>query len=200
MATKIGKGRPDFEWWERAKDAWVDNDFQRALRCIERYRQTDPDSKLSKILYAQILIEVKRYDDAKALLDTMMPVDTPAARSSVFQAYARLYDHQGEIREAEKWYRKALRLDKTTSATILLGDCLARQERFKEAEKLHRKACAMEGDQDEAYYNLGLVLDLQDKTEEAIEAYEQALKHNREYADARAALNQAKAELKRKKR
>jgi tetratricopeptide (TPR) repeat protein len=100
---------------------------------------------------------------------------------------------QGLRDSAEVHLREALRLRPNyPDARNDLGILLAMENRLPEAETQFREALRGEPFHVSATYNLGLVLAGQGRTDEAIAQYEEALRLKPGYADARAALEQAR--------
>ncbi len=87
-----------------------------------------------------------------------------------------------EFQESEVSFRKALELGKDEfTADFNIGDALFRQEKFEEAGKRFEKLSNEESDKFTkagVYHNLGNSLLLNQKLEESIEAYKNALRNN----------------------
>ena len=108
-----------------------------------------------------------------------------------------MYRYSGNYPEAENWYRKAIeKAPHLTTGYIFLGAVQARQGKLQEAEATHREAtkCA-EGNIDEAYHNLGLVLRGQGRLNDAAINFRKAIELTPDYADAVEALRDVESAL-----
>lgn len=95
---------------------------------------------------------------------------------------------QGRFKEAERHFRAVLaRNPEFWEAYLNLGMVHERQGRLSDAEAVYRKA-AEGGHRAEAFFNLGCVLEQRRRAAEAIEALENALAENPDYAEAKTAL------------
>jgi Tfp pilus assembly protein PilF len=194
--TRLERCEPVFHWWLRARDFEDEGKMAQALVCIERFRQVDPDSKLSNLMYGQILTGLRRFAEAEAALDRVLPLAKPGARGTAYHAWGELYTTQGKHAEAEIWYRRLAEVVPTqTAGWILLGSCLAQQGKLRAAEEIHRHASQLEGDPDEALLNLGLVLRAQGRLEEAATALRRALEFDPLYEAAQGVLEDVLAAL-----
>ncbi|MDR1171122.1 MAG: tetratricopeptide repeat protein [Bacteroidales bacterium] len=108
--------------------------------------------------------------------------------------------HAGKPEDAEKSYRRALDVDeKSDRATFNRGDALYRQKKYEEAGKEFEKAASKmtdKTDRAQAYHNLGNSYLQQQKLQESIEAYKQALRNNPKDDDTRYNLSYAMSLLK----
>jgi tetratricopeptide (TPR) repeat protein len=100
-------------------------------------------------------------------------------------------------------YNEALKMDPAnTTAKFNIANTLVRQEKNSEAIKLFEEIAKNANETDlkgKAYYNKGVVLSGQQKLEESIEAYKNALLQNPNDTQARENLQKALLELKQKK-
>ncbi|MDR1155953.1 MAG: tetratricopeptide repeat protein [Bacteroidales bacterium] len=90
--------------------------------------------------------------------------------------------HAEKAEDAEKSYRRALDVNgKSDRATFNLGDALYRQKKYEEAGREFEKAVSEmtdKTDRAQAYHNLGNSYLQQQKLQESIDAYRQALRNN----------------------
>ena len=149
-----------------------------------------PDSYMGWVVLANGLAAVARYREAKAALKRADRVVGVGRRWYLALKWGELYREMSNLREAEKWYRKALALRPSTTTHIYLGGVLARQGRFAEALRHHRRAIALAKDPaqdapDEAHYNIGLILRAQGRYRESALHLRKAIKIDPKYALAK---------------
>jgi tetratricopeptide (TPR) repeat protein len=93
----------------------------------------------------------------------------------------KLYNNK-KYRESEVSYQKALKKDpKSFKAAFNLGDALYKQEKYEEAAKQFTDVTAKSGDKANSsmvYHNLGNSYLLQNKLDESINSYKNALRNN----------------------
>ena len=91
----------------------------------------------------------------------------------------------GDVEQAIRHYRQALRLDPRNASTHnSLGTCFLRQGKSDEAIHHFREALRIRPDHAQAHNNLGLALARQDKLDEAIIHFQEALRIRPDYAQA----------------
>ena len=109
---------------------------------------------------------------------------------------------QKQYEEAEREYRKALEKDSSnTTAQFNLGNSIYRAGKPAEASIVFNDIAAKEKDsvmRANAFYNTGVMLTKQQKLEESIEAYKNALRNNSTDKEARENLQKALIELKKR--
>jgi tetratricopeptide (TPR) repeat protein len=187
-------------WWDNAISAWIEAKPAEALVSIERFRELKPSNVPSLLVHAEILTELGRYAESGALLKQFGRIcRKKKVKLTRYEcvAWGNLFKSQGDLLEAEKWWRKLIVIEpKSTEGFIRLGACLANQGRLRESEEVHKKATILRGDQDEAFFNLGLILRAQGRFEEAADAFQAALELDTEYESARSALMDIRKALK----
>lgn len=112
--------------------------------------------------------------------------------------WAEYYYAIGDVKRAERWYRKAV--GAAPAALVFLGAVLARQGRLAQAKRCHRQATlAREDDRlarDEAYFNLGLIFRAERRYREALANIDRAITLDPKYTAALEAQNDVAAALK----
>ncbi|HEY0719985.1 MAG TPA: tetratricopeptide repeat protein [Gammaproteobacteria bacterium] len=107
--------------------------------------------------------------------------------------YPEAYLNQGLVlvalkryEEAEKSYRKAIKLDnKYPEAWYNLGLLQMKQQQIEQAGQSLQKALAYKADYEQAWFNLGVLAGREDKDDVAIDAYRHALAIRPNYPQAR---------------
>jgi tetratricopeptide (TPR) repeat protein len=107
----------------------------------------------------------------------------------------RLFRESGDHSRAAEWFRRAIEAAPDDCiGHIGLGGLLARQGRLVEAEEVHRAGTrCTKGCVDEAFLNLGLLLRAQGRFTEAAGCFEEALRRDPNYRDAKRALRDVRA-------
>ncbi len=109
---------------------------------------------------------------------------------------------QKQYEEAEQEYRKALQSDSTnTVAQFNLGNSIYRSGKLSEASVVFNEVASKEKNNEmrsNSFYNEGVMLTKQQKLEESIEAYKNALRNNPSDKEARENLQKALLELKKR--
>ena len=130
--------------------------------------------------FARMLIEDGQYKQALEVLSNMPAGDQspqePDAVALELTGYCR--DGLGEIEEAERLARRALKIDRRAGALNLLGLILFRKGEKENAVSFFEEAIKADGGYAEAYGNLGAVRWAEGKKEEALSLFERAFAIN----------------------
>jgi len=145
--------------------------------------------------YANVLVTLDRYGEAKEVLTEAMQHTRQDKRYSLFQQMGKMCKEMGDFGSSFQWFVKAIDLKPDDAdGYIGAGAILARQGRLEEAEQYHRKATVCsEGCIDEAFLNLGFVLRAQERFAEAQKCFEKALELDAGYDEAKIGLNDIRA-------
>ena len=175
---------------QRIHEANQNSQVATCVRLAENWLKHHPDDVLVMLDYAEVLKDMARYDESLELYHKIVELQ-PTFSKWVYGLIGHLYRYKGDFPEAEYWYERArLEYPDDASAFIFLGAIQARQGKLDEAEATHRRATlCSEGQIDEAYHNLGLVLRGQGRLEEAAECFRKAIDIDPEYEDSIEALD-----------
>lgn len=149
-----------------------------------------PDSSIGWFRLGGALADAARYPEALRALRRGLRLASAADRDLVHWRIAAAHDQRGNLRLAERHYRRAIAANpREASWRIMLGGLLARMGRLREAAAMHRRAtrCPL-GARDEAWLNLGLVLRAQERFVEARQCFRRALRLDPRYREADVAL------------
>jgi Flp pilus assembly protein TadD len=146
--------------WEQALDAAYSPNLAQAAALIDKYRSKHPDDRFIRLLHARNLSGRRLFAEAEREFRAIERQSSEDRWRCVWLTdWAEFCSQRGDNSGCEVAYREHASLaPNDTSSWILLGACLARQGKLKEAEAIHRHATQLRGDPDEAYLNLGYVL------------------------------------------
>jgi len=170
--------------------AWASGKVATTMEIAKGYVKSYPKSAYGWFVFGDVLLEIARYDEAKIALEKAIKRCKPNNLALPYESMGHLYKAKGNNRTAEKWYRKALEIRPNNPyILVFIGAALAKQGKFTQAKKFHRKAIKVAGPEaDEAYYNLGLILRAEEKYNDARKAFEEAIKLDPNYKEVKKAL------------
>jgi tetratricopeptide (TPR) repeat protein len=184
------------------KEAWQAGKVAPVIELARLFVKNYPKSAFGWFVYGNVLLDIAHYDDAKKALAKSIKYCSLNNIDRPYVSMGHLYRAKGNNRKAEKWYRKALEIrPKDQCNLVFIGAILARQGKFSEAKKFHRKAVKVDNSEaDEAYYNLGLILRAEEKYTKARKAFKKAIKLDPKYREAKNALKDVNEVLKMKRK
>jgi len=181
--------------WATLMRAWNSGHVACRLEIASDYTSKYPNKFWGWIALADVLVKMAHYKAAHRALSRTERLATQdnRIRQHICINWGHLYNESCDLNRAVKWYRRALECKVSTSALIFLGAVLAKQGKFSEAKRCHRRAIHVATDlakdsPDEAYFNLGLILRAERRYAKALECFEQAIKidpKQKEYGIAR---------------
>ncbi|WP_028580491.1 tetratricopeptide repeat protein [Desulfogranum japonicum] len=176
--------------WDQIMNEWDSDNISCHRLYAKLYTAKYPNDVFGWIALADALSKIAKYDEARDALEKANLLSSKDHLHIVYHQIGHLYKEKGDHPLAERWYRKAVEAKETTRNLIFLGACLAKQGKFTEAKKYHRKAIEVASDiPEEAYYNLGLIFNAEERFADAYKCFNKALDLDPEYTvakDARA--------------
>jgi tetratricopeptide (TPR) repeat protein len=159
------------------------------IELLKAFLQDFPDNAAAWRILGRTLSDVSRFDEALGALNRSLELAESRRRIFVYCDLGELCRDRGDDASAEQWFHKAIDHDPSDAqGYIYLGCMLARLGRLSEAEETHRRATlCQKGCIDEAWHNLGLVRRAQGRYEESAACFDEALKIDAQYKDARLA-------------
>lgn len=156
------------------------------LEATLEYQATFPESGWGWLVAVPTLIDLGCYKDAKKALKRARRFSPAAAKPTLWYWRSVLHKEKGELKRAERWIRRAIEGEpENGSFLVTLGDLLARQGKRGAARKAHLAAIATgDGNLDEAYFNLALLLRAERDYPEALLQVSRALEIDPDYAEA----------------
>jgi predicted O-linked N-acetylglucosamine transferase (SPINDLY family) len=105
--------------------------------------------------------------------------------SGIYHNLGVLYHDNGQLDNAEKYYRKALNLDpKSASTYFSLGNLLKINNKYKEAEESYLKSLLLNPNNAQVYFNLALIYSELNELYKAEEYYIKAINLNGNFTSA----------------
>ena len=167
--------------WERnyalGRFYYTEGDYQKALKSLQYATLTKNKKDLSKAWALISRTYLKLGDEKKAKEYAVKANDSSNKDANV--TLARLEYAQQNYKQAQEYFKKAVKKDKLDSSIIKVGQIYNLLGEGKKAEKVFKKILKNGKDEWEAYYNLAL-MDSTNKEEYLLKA----LKYNPEYKDA----------------
>jgi len=183
-----------------------DGKVKLALKFFKTALEADPSNAQFWYSHVVALIKLKRFIDAKILLDQAKSKGIkgadfdrleqrlnegnkePAIKPNHAEAYYNMgisLKEQRKLDEAIVAYNKAISIKPDyADAYNNMGIALKEQRKLDEAIVAYNKVISIKPDYADAYYNMGIALKEQRKLDEAIEAYNKAISIKPDYADA----------------
>jgi tetratricopeptide (TPR) repeat protein len=176
--------------WKKVFSSWKREEPACTLSLARAFLAEWPNHSPAWIVLGDNLTSLSRYADARQALLKAIRFCPPERLAYAYANMGHLYQEKGSYRIAERWYRKALSVDpKYSPNLVFLGACLAKQGRYAEAKRYHRRAIKSPSHPpDEAYFNLGLILRAEEKHDDALECFKEALKIDPKYTVAKQAM------------
>ena len=168
--------------WRQLMDTMGSVNVACHLYLAQQYTQRYENDMCGWIVLADVLAKVARFDEAREALRKAEQICPDDKRDFLYHQLGHLYREKGNFRLAEKWYRRAIDLKPSTNHLVFLGACLAKQGRFSEAKRCHRRAIKVASENpDEAWFNLGLILRAEGKEQAALKCFNKAIEFDPEY-------------------
>ncbi len=186
------KGKPHLgtkaktKLWETLWGAWKDGNGTSAIEIATQYTTNYPDDAWGWIVLADIFVHLTHYQAAHHALSRAERLAPAILQQKMCVQWGHRYK-DCDLQKAEHWYRRALEFKATTPGLIFVGAVLAKQGRYPEAKRCHRRAVRLDTDelQYEACFNLGLILRAERRYSKALECFERAIQLHPNYQIAR---------------
>lgn len=164
-----------------------EEEYAQALVCCQLYIKKEPENKRAKLFEAVLLSELGNNAKAFEILEKVKPNEDDNEKYSVmyYRELASVYKEVGAYDKAIFYFDKCIALSPNhTSGYILKGGCLAVAGRFEAAKAEHLKAITLDGNPEEAFYNLALINRAEGKLELALDYCKKAIEIDHDYEDA----------------
>ncbi len=169
--------------WEILLGMWSKGKILSSIELAKKYLKEYPKDAFSWYVLGDSLTQIAQYKKAKNAIQKAKKYCSSDKLDMVYSLMGRLYQENGRFRIAERWFRQAIKTNpKRTNNLIYLGAILAKQGRFSEAKKFHRRAAKLSTDTwDEAYFNLGLIHRAENNFNDAIKCFNKVLEIDPKY-------------------
>ncbi len=191
--------KPEAELWDRLMKAWNGEEIALHRALAVEYTTKYPENVWGWVALADVLSAIALYGEARRALKKAQQLAPPEARGDILLQWGHHYRTKQNLNAAATWYRKAVAERPDTNSLVFLGTILAKQGEFAEAKRCHRRAIKLStSTPDEAFYNLGLILRAEEKYAAALDAFDEAIIIDPQYAVAKRARDDIRQFLKRK--
>jgi serine/threonine protein kinase len=184
---------------ERAVEALEKEKFATAAMLFEEVIVSEPDSKPEvAVLYARALVggaaSILETNEKRAEVLLRKAIDIDPKNAQPHYYLGKLYTSIKDVPKAIRAYNKAIILDPYFPDSFFnLGFLYFSRKDYGKAEEMFQRTVELTPPYlDEAYYNLAVVQNLQDKTEKSIRNLEKALEVNPGNKRAKKFLNSIK--------
>lgn len=186
---------------EQIFEAEDNGNYACVLQLCKPYLEEYPRDKVVWIVYGEILSKFSLYDEAEFAFDKAIKSKSNAVRFSAWIGRGFMNQRRGNLTQAEKCFQKAAEIHPDeVDAYVFWGVCAFQRGDLKTAEEILRRAIASNGNtRDEAYFNLGSVLMVQERYFEAVACYKEAINIDPNYEIAKARLKDIKLAMKNQK-
>jgi len=169
------------------KEAENDHRATHVVELLQPYLQLRPNHGQAWFLYGECLRIVGRSQEAMDALLKALEFAPEKIKSNIFGRIGFLCRQHISPLEAEKWFKQATEKPQKPIgwAWILRGANLTIMGEYEKALDCYQEALNLEDiDRDEVFLNMGLVLRAMKRYNEAILAFQEALKLNPTYQEA----------------
>jgi len=160
---------------EDVGDLWV------AHNTLKKAIELDPADSQTWIWYADVCNQLEQFAEAIHAFEHVLKLEPTFA--GAYSGLATALVETGRLHEAERALSESIRLRPTSSRLVLLADVQTRLGQNAKAETSLRQALRLDPNDDEALFNLALLIRDQD-VEESIQLFLRALEVDPHYAAA----------------
>jgi tetratricopeptide (TPR) repeat protein len=174
---------------QRVRELEDAHQWASALVAVRAILELDPRDANALLLMGGILANLARYAEAETALQEAHALFDDDSDYVVHREFGNLYKAWGRYELALAAYQKVAVLRPThASGHIYSGSILARLGRFDEAAACHQRGTQCSGGcVEEAHYNLGLIFRAQERFDDALACFDQALAIDPTYEEAQVA-------------
>lgn len=159
-----------YEYWE---SGYVSAAYEMTLL----YLDLNPNSVSVKIIQADILTSLNRYDEAKIILDSLHSSVKSEQLFQVFLQFGHFFKKNNNLEKSNSWYKQALLINQDNALSLVyIAENYLSQGDFVSAKKYFNKVIDLDnGLVDETLYNLGVIEKSLRKYSDALILFNRAL-------------------------
>jgi tetratricopeptide (TPR) repeat protein len=181
---------------QRGIDAYMNKNYERAVtefkRSVGLGRNSSYGADAAQYL-AMSYIQVGDIENAIKAYQTGYQIDP--YRDDIHVKLGNLYFSQNKYEDARAEYAEAVRLNPSTVNRYSLGQALTELQRFEDAETQYSEIQRLAPEQAGGYLGMGLVYSRENKHEDAIGQFKEAIRRDGTLYDAYAQMGYSYADL-----
>ncbi len=177
-------------------DRYMDKDFEGAAKEFKRAIGLAPDSPYSvDAAYYMAQAHLNLNEPEKAIKAYQESIRLDPYRDDSHNKLGNLYFAENRPEEATKEYEAAVELNPDATNFFTLGQAYLNTDRLSEAETIFNKVDRMMPQDPAGKYGLGLIYSKQERYEDAIRMFKEAVAKKDDFYDAYAEMGYAYADL-----
>lgn len=151
--------------------------FEEAIAVYEKLLAQNPDIYIINKNIGNAYFELQKYEQAEQYYQKILKKEPDNAE--IILLIGNCYANRGQNEKAMEWYNR-IEFEKITDRMVLfnLGSQFYSQSKFEEALKYYRRAVEIENNFLDAIYQLGLTYIALGRYADALDAFENYLKHD----------------------
>jgi tetratricopeptide (TPR) repeat protein len=157
------------EWFEIGQQNLAEN-YSMALYSLNKSLELEPNKRITNLLLACTYSDLANHKKALKIFSKITPnkSDDDSFKMTYHYYLAQTYRYTQKYSLAIKHYDRCIKIEPhKTTFYILKGACLAKMGNYNLAIKNHLKATKLQGNPEEAHYNLALLYRAEMKFEKA---------------------------------
>ncbi len=177
-------------------DLYMNGDYDGAVRAFKRSIGLSPYSENTITAFDYMARAYLQLGETNKAIDTYKKsINLSPNRDDTHIILGNLYFGLNRYEEAEKEYAEAVRIYPSANNLFALGQVYLNTNRLNEAENIFSKVRSMEPGKPNGNYGLGLTYSKQGRYEKAIDAFEQAIRLDKDFYYAYAEIGYAYMDL-----
>ena len=166
--------------------------LEESLAAARIAAEQHPDEALSYSMIGELLVNLKRLDEAEENFGHALKIDPSATNElRILSVLGRASWKWGRLQAAEKYFRRALELDpRNREALKHLAGSYFKQKRYQEALDLYRTLAEVDPDDATTHFNIGASLYYLGQSEAALRNFKRALSLDPTLEQARTGLEE----------
>ncbi|MCP5276854.1 MAG: tetratricopeptide repeat protein [Thiobacillus sp.] len=169
----------------RGLDLFIDQKYDDAIKEFRRAVALAPNSAYAVDAYKQIAQSYAQKNDSQGAIESyQQALRMDPNNAELRTALGNVYYFEERYSDAQVEYERAVRIDPSAVNRFSLGQAYLANGNYTEAELQFKRVQTLEPREPSGSYGLGQVYARQDRTNEAIDAFQQAINVQRDFWDA----------------